>query len=691
MMTSNVQGRLRNTHVPYPQALVPVYEAVANSIHAIEDGVGLAGGRIQVVLGRSPGVHEDAEPETWIIESLQIKDNGVGFTSENWDSFNEADSRLKESRGGRGLGRFTWLKVFRKAKVESYFVENGQTRVRSFVFKRSREGIEDVSEGPASGPPHTSNELYGPGDDYRRAMPTTAVGMAERLVEHFLPQLVLRSMPRLTVSDPAVGVEIDLHQTFGALVDDTRVDEIQVAGFDFELTHFIVTPDKKSEHAIALTANGRKVEEWTKLNKDLTDLKGSLSMALEYAGGDGELDPHLKPFIGKDNVYYAGYLSGSFLDQHVDPGNRLSIRFPRSTTTPVDETVVTESALRSAVVDHVKDYLAPFLRPLREAAERRVFDKVETEFPQFRAVVARRPEVLDQISVGDTDAKIEKVLYNTHRDLRHDAVITASKIQEASADEIESGRFEGFAELWNDLQKDELARYVIHRRTTLDILETYLQADPEKGVALEDQVHKLIYPMRTSSTQVDPDAQNLWLIDERLAFHRFLASDVPLKKFEVAEIDSPRRPDLAVFNSRVALVGEDSGPYSAISIFEFKKPRRDDYRGGDDKKNPLQQLFDYVEEIRAGKALTVNHRQIEVSPERTRFFLYLVADITPTLRKIILQRSFHPTADEQGYYQVVPALNAYVEVLGWDKLVRDARKRNEVLFHKLGLPKNLTP
>ena len=34
----------------------------------------------------------------------------------------------------------------------------------------------------------------------------------------------------------------------------------------------------------------------------------------------------------------------------------------------------------------------------------------------------------------------------------------------------------------------------------------------------ESYVHNLIYPMRTTSEEVEYDAHNLWLIDERLAY-----------------------------------------------------------------------------------------------------------------------------------------------------------------------------
>ena len=36
-METNLQGRLRNTSLPYNQGLLPLFEAVINSIHSIEE------------------------------------------------------------------------------------------------------------------------------------------------------------------------------------------------------------------------------------------------------------------------------------------------------------------------------------------------------------------------------------------------------------------------------------------------------------------------------------------------------------------------------------------------------------------------------------------------------------------------------------------------------------------------------
>ena len=89
---------------------MPLMEAVSNSIHAIterfDDKAGKRG-RIDVTVIR------DLEDENEPVLGFDVGDNGVGFTEENYKSFLTPDSRHKEKRGGKGVGRLGWLKGLR--------------------------------------------------------------------------------------------------------------------------------------------------------------------------------------------------------------------------------------------------------------------------------------------------------------------------------------------------------------------------------------------------------------------------------------------------------------------------------------------------------------------------------------------------------------------------------------------------
>lgn len=62
-----------------------------------------------------------------------------------------------------------------------------------------------------------------------------------------------------------------------------------------------------------------------------------------------------------------------------------------------------------------------------------------------------------------------------------------------------------------------------------------------------------------------------------------------------------------------------------------------------------------------------------------------MCDITTTLEKVIKQFDFISTPDKIGYYKINETYNAYVEILPFDKMINDSKKRNRILFEKLGL------
>jgi light-regulated signal transduction histidine kinase (bacteriophytochrome) len=108
-------------------ALVPLFEAIYNALHAIQEKFGEAwheSGNIVVT--------RQAEDQT---VSFQVRDNGVGLNEENFASFRVYDSDHKEKIGGRGVGRLTWLKVFEHVRITSMFLDGARCFRRSFTFQ----------------------------------------------------------------------------------------------------------------------------------------------------------------------------------------------------------------------------------------------------------------------------------------------------------------------------------------------------------------------------------------------------------------------------------------------------------------------------------------------------------------------------------------------------------------------------
>ena len=84
-------------------ALMPLFEAVSNGLHAIDDQHGekaRAQGKVVIEVLR-----EDPAKLSSSVVGFVVSDNGIGLNDENYTSFLKPDSQHKYQRGGKGVGR----------------------------------------------------------------------------------------------------------------------------------------------------------------------------------------------------------------------------------------------------------------------------------------------------------------------------------------------------------------------------------------------------------------------------------------------------------------------------------------------------------------------------------------------------------------------------------------------------------
>ena len=238
------------------------------------------------------------------------------------------------------------------------------------------------------------------------------------------------------------------------------------------------------------------------------------------------------------------------------------------------------------------------------------------------------------------------------------------------------------------VKMSDLAGYVFHRKIILDILQKAIERGDDGKYAREELIHEVIMPMRKTSNEV-LEKSNLWLIDERLAFHDFLASDKPLSSMPIVQTDDTKEPDLVALNvfDEPLLVSEGQRlPLASIIVVEIKRPMRNDAASGEDK-DPIEQALGYLDRIRNGQTQTASGRPIPRS-EEIPGFCYVICDITPSVERRCKLAQLTVTSDRQGYFGYNPNFKAYIEVISFDRLLNGARERNRAFFDKLGLPTN---
>src|SRR5207253_1096953 len=117
----------------------------------------------------------------------------------------------------------------------------------------------------------------------------------------------------------------------------------------------------------------------------------------------------------------------------------------------------------------------------------------------------------------------------------------------------------------------------------LELFKKSLEATDGKYSA-EGVVHDIIFPRRSDSETTTFEEHNLWIVDERLNFASYLSSDIPLDHTKNAD-----RPDLIAYDRRVVFRGDNEAS-NPVTIFEFKKPQRDDFANPSTNDDPIRQI-----------------------------------------------------------------------------------------------------
>ena len=76
--------------------------------------------------------------------------------------------------------------------------------------------------------------------------------------------------------------------------------------------------------------------------------------------------------------------------------------------------------------------------------------------------------------------------------------------------------------------KNELIHYIALRRKILDIFGKSLEVDESGVYSSEGVVHDIVFPRRGDTEITLFHDHNLWIVDERLNFTKYVSSDVPL-------------------------------------------------------------------------------------------------------------------------------------------------------------------
>ncbi|WP_239350121.1 ATP-binding protein [Snodgrassella communis] len=454
------------------------------------------------------------------LDKIIITDNGDGLTSKNLNAFFELATENKKNMGGKGIGRFSFLKIADSVSVES--VSNMGDHVSfDFFYDASQENV--IREETFQNESYTKISFSNLNLKHPKTQAQSCVNF---LKEKFNLMLFLKQKE----TQKPINIKLFVNDKFFDEISSCKIDCIECTNIksnDCQFTIYAFLEKQKQGIEIFYCANNLAVK--------------SLSFSSSF------------------KKQYVFAITSDYFDQKSNP-ERTQFNF--DSDEELNQFDILSPKPNKNFEELLKEYCFNFVREhepeLLQENKAKLDDlKKKYGYIDFSDVQ------LDTISF-DEESIIKA--YRDKRNREEDSLINLLENKNTTLDEI--------AEKVSEQNKHELAKYIFHRNL---IVKRGLELkDSDKN---ENVLHELFFPQKLS-VSCNPEGNkphlyynNIWLLDDKFMTYAYIASDVTLKKI-IKEVDggqsscqSVKRPDLFLLYDKP----ENSTEYKDVVLIELKK------------------------------------------------------------------------------------------------------------------------
>lgn len=491
----------------------PIFEAIANSIEADAS-------EIKIVLKSKDSLLN----ENYISEII-VSDNGEGFTAENTKSFQEYMSSHKLLLGCKGVGRFTWLKIFNRVKIESFNSEN----YTNFTFDKKFNENTPITFDRQNDQQNKTSIIFSDIIQTKHREINLELNSIKKLIlEYFYLKLLNykknNSQLTILISDGTDNVIISLDD-IEELENKTFIikDDLNNCEYKFDLDyHFSNEINGKSE--CFLCGNQRVIEEF--------DVKKIL-------GGLPEKN------LIKILVY------SNYFDDRIN-SERTSFTFSKTDNNRNFTDPIPFNEIKEKIEETIEKLIIGKFPSLSDDNQNVLNECIE-EKPYLAKYIKRDSSLIkrkkDVISYAEKQFQKEK----SEIEFKFKKMIDGKNLDSEKL-------LKSFSEL-NDISNRELAQYFLYRQNIINGLSK-LNDDNEK---IEKLLHSLFLPCGETTTNssniVDKYNNCIWLLDDKFMSYKNMFSDTKVKTIKKLireennnDYDSDVEPDLTIFYSNNDLV-----------------------------------------------------------------------------------------------------------------------------------------
>jgi len=662
------------------EALYPIYESVVNSIISLLRAE-RKDGKIDVCIERE--IFEEKEPDLFDkkvppIKSVEIIDNGEGFTEANFKSFKAPFSKLNKKFGCKGVGRFTMLAMFRLVRVISTYKEGDVWYRRNFSFDADREiycdKISELDESEVHEYQTRVKLIDCSNEELKPFTAKNAEDIAMGIKNHCFIYYLCGQFPEVSVVENTEGSlkSISVNGYFKLESKDKEKD-IHIRDEVFKL-YIVKTPKENNRryNYVTFCANSRMVGA----KRDLSKVD---SLFLYPITENGE------------SVFLDVYVVSPYLDTHIN-NTRTKLKLPDSNEGFEEDsnTDIAIDEIMMRIAEEVSGLYDSYVLETKKKTVKEAEEYIMTQAPQYRSFLLRK-DVLDRMPPHLSPEKKEEFFHKemVMADKKLEDKINAFIEQKEINDEM-VGQMVADMKEKSAFDMDKLTDYVMRRKAVLKLLGKMLDAQKDGKYALESVIHNLIFPMGLTNKDVNYQYHNLWLLDERFATYQFIASDKSISSY--TGINSRLEPDIVMFNkesdfvdSRMTFGSSDAGEVDSLVVFEFKRPGQTAHqkKKGDkawDFSELIKKYFDDF--LYRGKNKNYRGNTVNVHSNTPKFGYIIVDVIEPELEKYNLENEWKKTPFGT-YYRIFSGLNLHLETMTFQTLLKNAEKRMNPFFDHL--------
>lgn len=653
--------------------LLPLLECVVNSVISLQQSEKPSEEKkIQIQIERGDYPQNLNFEKIKTISSFKVIDNGVGFTSKNYRSFETPFSQINKDFGCKGIGRFTVLAAFDEYYVKSSYIENGQWFLREFRFTSENE-IEPIALAEfEAGDFKTIVEIKNcnsPNILERSALSIKQV--AEAIMQHCLIYYLSGTLPRIEIIDEESKTAEVVNELFEKVSKEKeRTFQINNNIFKLYITKTQKEGNRKNNY-LYYCANSRTVGN----GRNLKNVNSIFTYPVLLNG---------------TSYFFDIYLVSEYLDNKVFK-TRNGFNVPREKENLLfnSSEIITFQDIEEKVSDILENEYQTQVKEAKQKSVNEVKEYIITKARRYHSFL-KNDNILEAIPPNLPEDKLEEHLYKIAFTARKNVEHNIEKFiegKQVSAEAIDSIIADLKAKTAYDV--DSLADYMTRRKAILELFEKFLDADENGQYKLEEDVHNIIFPLGLTSNELDYENHNLWLLDERFITYKFIASDKAITSY--SQIKSRKELDLVLlenpqmFNNPISFGDKGSGEVNSMVIFEFKRPgdtahqkKLNDYRW------QFSELVEpYFEEF-LYSPIKKNYKGNQVLIKKTTpKFGYIIMDFIPDPLATYNADKGWKMTPFGTYFKIEPETNMHIEVMTFRKLLEFSKNRHNPFFDKL--------